>query len=649
MRPCLSPEIAQGNRPVDLCRATADDRRMLRFLPVLALLLPCAAAERPWTDDVLYFLLTDRFHDGDPANNVPAGSDPELHDSAQKDRGKYHGGDLRGLELAIRAGYFNELGVTALWITPPVRNVWRSGPDGKWSCGYHGYWAQDFLDIDPHLTSATALDGRAYPEGVEGRMQHYRDLVALAHSKGLKIVQDVVLNHAGPVFYYDTNGDGRFDSQALNEWELPFRADGYHGNAVWADLPRWNLRRTMPGGPQRLLGREIATGGVLAELSSYGRKGCSGPGSLGAKGGEEIECDFFTLRDLWTTPGSAHFDRLVNEFVEIYAFYLLDVGVDGLRIDTVKHVHHPFWDAFTERLRKRLGSQAKDKLFFGEVYDHDPKKLGAYTWRSDWPVRKDPCLDSMLDFDLCHAARSYLRREGDAYGNAREIEQAMEDRQAGEENGKPFYNPNPGADGMNACRKSVSFIENHDDLNRFRVKDVAEARSNLAQALVMSLPGIPCIYYGAEICLQDQSARVGEESETGRLTLFPRDSAPVLANLRERESFKTIARMAKLRREITALRSGRFEPLWVDSPGDGSDDGVFAFSRVDGAERVMVILNASTAERKPALPTRFAAGTWLRAEGISTDVRSFVVGGNGVVTIPISAGNILICRPETPP
>jgi alpha-amylase len=617
---------------------------MLRFLPVLALLLPCVAEGRPWTDDILYFVMTDRFHDGDPANNVPAGSDPELYDPAQKNLGRYHGGDLRGLELAIRAGYFNELGVTALWITPPVRNVWRSGRDGDWKSSYHGYWAQDFLDIDPHLTSAKTLDGSDYPRGAEGRMRHYRDFVALAHSKGLKVVQDVVLNHSGPVFYYDANGNGRFDSQARDEWMQPFKDDGYHGNAVWGDQPRWNMKRAMPDGPRRLLGREIATRGVLADLSSYGRKGCSGD-SLGATGGEEIECDFYTLRDLWTAPGSPHFDRLVNEFVEIYSFYLLEVGVDGLRVDTVKHVHHAFWDAFTERLRKRLGARAKDKLLFGEIYDADPAKAGAYTWRSDWPARKDPCLDSVLDFNLCGAMRKYLRHEGADYGSAREIERAMKDLQTGEQDGRPFYNPASGADGSNARQKSVSFIENHDGLNRFRVKGVTEARGNLAQALMMSLPGIPCVYYGAEAGLQDQAGRVGQDSESGRLTLFPRGSAPVLASLREKESFRTIARMAKLRRERDALRSGGFKSLWVDSPGDDSDDGIFAFSRGDGGEGALVIFNASAEERRASIPTGFASGTSLRSEAISAPGHDFTVGENGMATIPIRADSVLICRP----
>ena len=97
-------------------------------------------------------------------------------------------------------------------------------------------------------------------------------------------------------------------------------------------------------------------------------------------------CDFYSLRDLWTAPDGERFDELVDELVEIQAFYLDTVWVDGLRIDTVKHAHHEFWDAFTTRLRARLGPAAKDKLIFGEIYDGNPAVLGRYTWRSDWPA-----------------------------------------------------------------------------------------------------------------------------------------------------------------------------------------------------------------------------------------------------------------------
>jgi len=617
----------------------------MRCLAALLLsLLPAHA--RPWTDDVMYFVLTDRFHDGDPANNTPTGSDPLLYDPLQKNIGMYQGGDLRGLEQAIESGYFNELGVTAVWITPPVKNVWRSGYDlGGWKTGYHGYWTQDFLDIDPHLTSEVSLKGEKYSDDAEGRMRHYRDFVALAHAKGLKVVQDVVLNHAGPVFFYDADGDGEFDGQSKEEWVQPFKRDGFYPHAVWMDIAKWNLKKAQPDGPRELLGRRIATKGVLAELSSYGKKGFSSD-SLGKSDGEEIECDFFSLRDLWTAPDSAHFDRLVDEFVEIYAFYLLDVGVDGLRIDTVKHVHHEFWDAFTERLRRRLGAKAKDKLLFGEVYDGDPKKLGGYTWRSDAPARKEPCLDSVLDFQTCFAARDYLRREGGEHGSAGNLERAMKALRGGE-GGRPFYNPNPGPDEKNAREKSITFIENHDGLNRFRVAGVTSERNDLAQALVMTLPGIPCIYYGAEVALHDTRGKVGQDTESGRLTLFPREAEPQLTAVKGTPSFQVISRAAAMRRELPALRDGEFKPLWVDSQQSGEDDGVFAFCREMKGEKVMVVFNAAASQRTPRLPSAgFPTGTKLGVTPVcgTCPVSQASVDKDGRVEVSIGANTALILQ-----
>ena len=573
--------------------------RILKLVTPLVLLISPAVA-RPWTDDVMYFVMTDRFLDGDPANNNPPGCDPALHDPRQKDISRYMGGDLRGLEKALAAGYFNDLGVSALWLTPVVRNVWRSGYDlGGWKAGYHGYWAQDWLDIDPHLTSRESLTGNPYPDDAGGRMEHYRDFVRLAHSKGIKVIQDVVLNHAGPVFYYDSNGNGVFDVAKKEEWVQPFRREGYHANARWADIPKWNARKTQPDGPRELLGTSIATGGVLARLESYGRKGFSDD-SLGKSDGEEVMCDFFSLRDFWTAPGGRHFDELVDEFVEIHAFYLTTVGVDGLRIDTVKHVHHEFWDAFTKRLRARLGPAAADKLLFGEIYDGSPSVLGRYTWRSDWPASKEPCLDAVLDFNTCFSARSYLRHTGGHYGTAADLEKSLATRTSIDPStGRPFYNPTPGPDGLDSQRKIITFIENHDGLNRFRVDGVTARRNRLAQGLVMTLPGIPCLYYGTEIALLDSAGKLNQDGETGRMMLFARHEGPVMAEVKNTPSFSEIKALAALREQLPVLRTGHLIPLWVDSDSGTGDDGVFAFARAtdDGESFAVIVINASDEAR----------------------------------------------------
>jgi glycosidase len=607
--------------------------------------------------------MTDRFHDADPANNRGPERDPALYDPQQIDINRYLGGDLRGVEKAVQSGYFNELGVTALWLTPVLRNVWRSGYDlGGWKTGYHGYWTQDWLDIDPHLTSRTSLDGVEYPDSAEGRMAHYRDFVKLCHAKGLKVIQDVVLNHAGPVFYYDANGNGAFDVQSKDEWVQPFNRDGFHPNAVWADVPKWNARRPQPDGPRELLGAHINTRGVLSRLGTYGRKGFSDD-SLGKRDGEEVMCDFFSLRDLWTAPGGGHFDELVDEFVEIHHFYLTTIGVDGLRVDTVKHVHREFWDAFTERLRQRLGPAAADKLIFGEVYDGCPEMLGRHTWRADWPQRTEPSLDSVLDFNFCFAAREYLRHPGDGYGSPWALEKAIANRTADGPDGRPYYNPNPGPDGLNARAKMITFIENHDGLNRFRVKGVTDIRNRLAQGLVMTLPGIPCLYYGTEFAMQDPKAEIGWDTETGRMMFYKRKGGPDVKEVTASPSFREISQLAALRERLPVLRTGTWIPLWVDNGDDPGDDGVFAFARAseDGASFVVVAINASdkdrltgTADHALQLPASLrTAGKVMRpaltiGAGKNPDAAPFAAAGPLWLPVPASSLVVYEAVPAVP-
>ncbi len=580
--------------------------RILRtLLPVgAALSIHAGAADiaRPWNRDVIYFALIDRFFDGDPANNVPAGSDPALHDPTQRDIGKYHGGDLRGIEVALQNGYFRDLGVTALWLSPPVKNVWNSTYDlGGAKTGYHGYWAQDFLDIDPHWTSRSSPDGaHDYPDTRDGRMQHYRDFVALAHGQGMKVIQDVVCNHAGPVFFYDVNGNGRFDADARAEWIQPFKVEGIYDNAAWADNPAWNQVRTGPGGPQTILGHAVKTSGALAQFDAYGRKGFSDD-SLGKSDGTERKCDFFALRDFATAPGSPVFDRLVDEFVEIYAFYIEDIGIDGLRIDTVKHVDHEFWDAFTERLRRRVGPErAKRLLLFGEVYDGNATKLGDYTYRTDYPQRREPCLDSLLNFTFCFATREFLRATAGQSGDPHPLERAIKALSA-KQGDRENYNTAPGLDGLDSRQKIVNFVENHDGLNRFRVAGISERQNLLAQALTLTVQGIPCLYYGTETALQDHVGKPGRDSETGRLTLFSAAKNDGFDTARSTPGFKTIAALNTLRREMPALTDGEISPIWTDSQSDAVDDGIFAFARyVQTGENsaphevAVIIVNANT-------------------------------------------------------
>lgn len=548
-------------------------------LPLICLLMAVVqhVEARSWQDEVIYFMMTDRFYDGDPSNNVPEGCDPATYDPKQENVDLYHGGDFRGIELALQSGYFNELGITSIWITPPVKNVWKTaydeGDSGK--TGYHGYWTQDFLDIDPHLTSEIALDGNTYAKGREGRLAHYRDLVKLAHDKGIKIVQDIVCNHIGPLFFYDSQLNGNFDRDKKDEWVAPFKEYGFHDHAQWGEIPEWNIHTPQPDGPLTIFGKTIPFNGVLSDLSTYSRKGFNYD-SLGKADGEEVSCDFFSLRDIWTKGGSDHYEELANEFVEIYHFYIDVIGVDGLRIDTVKHVHHEFWSSFSRRLRIKLGHKAKNLILFGEVYDGNPEKLGQYTYRHD---NKDIALDSLLNFQMCWAARNYMRHEDGNYGHADGIQRTMEDLHNGPDGKKDYYNKTPGLDGLNSRQKSITFLENHDGINRFRVRGVTEQRNILANALVLTLEGIPCLYYGTEAGLIDEEAGTGDNSETGRMTLFKRSDSASVQEVQKSKSFQAIKQLIAARQAHPALKAGETSSLWLDHREQREDDGVFVFAR----------------------------------------------------------------------
>lgn len=597
---------------------------------------------RKWNQDVIYFLLIDRFMDGDPANNIPPGSDPELYDTSQQNLDRYHGGDLRGLELALQNNYFTDLGVTALWITPPVRNTWYSKVEDK--SGYHGYWAQDFLDIDPHVVSRTRLGGGEYPDTREGRLEHYRDVIRLAHQKNIKVIQDVVMNHAGPVFYYDVNGNGQFDQDYTDknnsEWIQPFLPDGRHTNAKWADIGKWNMAKVGPAAGEviKLSGSrpvKLNTSGIFQSFDAYTRKGYR-DGSLGKSDGEEVECDFFALRDFWTSKKNPVFDKLVDEFVEIYGFYIQELGVDGLRIDTVKHVHHEFWDAFSERLRKKLPADAARRLIlFGEVYSGNPRDLGKYTYRADGTAT--PNLDSLIHFQTNYAIRDFLRVEGNGYKTPNSLVQMIEDAYVTKDNsGRPMYNPKPGLDGLSARQKMVNFAENHDGLNRFRANGVSEQNNLLASALVLTLEGIPCLYYGTEASLIANS-KIEGDSEAGRLTFCKPNDLETLKQTRSNRSFVVLSSLMKYRKSLPALESGQISTLWADSPESPDDDGVFAFARfiqrgnsIATKDSVVVVVNANEKEAKSAGTTQ------KRVKLVSRDGKPLIAKGARLVRLPVA-------------
>jgi len=159
----------------------------------------------PLTQERFYFVLTDRFANGDTSNDLGGFSGDRLdHGYDPTDWGFFHGGDLRG--LIENLDYIEDLGTTAIWLTPSLANKPVQGEGADASAGYHGYWVTDFTRIDPHL----------------GTNEEMKELIDAAHGRGMKVFFDIITNHTADVITYE---GGQF-SYVSKEAE-PYRdADG---------------------------------------------------------------------------------------------------------------------------------------------------------------------------------------------------------------------------------------------------------------------------------------------------------------------------------------------------------------------------------------------------------------------------------------
>jgi glycosidase len=389
-----------------------------------------------WRDQIIYFVLTDRFADGDPKNNNQGHGE---YDPAKPDR--YNGGDLKG--LTQRLDYIRGLNATAVWITPPVLNQWHEPLLGYW--GYHGYWAQHFKRMDPHV----------------GTLAEYRQLSDALHRRGMVLVQDIVVNHTGNYFEY---GPG---------WKADEPAHDYIPN------PR-SVPSTAPTQPPFHLNDPRQAQHRAAAIYHW-------TPAMRDVTVREQELTFQTssLDDLNT--GNPVVRRALRDS---FGYWIREVGVDGFRVDTAYHVEPEFFNDFMfSRDRKAPGvaevarrTGRNDFLVFGEGFGIDKpseqrfaKKLEAYVRGEDGGRR----MSGMLNFPLYAGLVDVFARGRPPSELAARVEAMVE---AGQRGVSPHLLP--------------SFIDNH-DVDRFLAGGSVAAMKQALLA-VMTLPGIPVLYYGTE-------------------------------------------------------------------------------------------------------------------------------------------------------
>ena len=596
--PSVALSAPEGTAPPP--RPVGDELRALAAPPLRSAL----SGER------IYFVMTDRFANADTANDrggktggfAVTGYEPS-------DIGAYHGGDLKG--LADKLGYVKSLGFTAIWVTPPFVNRTVQGT----SAGYHGYWGTDFTDVDPHL--GTKADFKAFVDG--------------AHALGLKVMLDVVLNHTADVITYA--GAGALGAIYVETSKRPYRdvrgrpfdPAKVAGRPAFPQL--YPDRRSFPYQPRLApADRNVKKPAWLNDLRNYHNRGET------TFSGESLTYgDLFGLDDLFTEKPAVS-----RGLTELYAGWIREFRLDGLRIDTVRHVDPQLWRTFLPAMR-RAASQVgvRDFSMFGEVFD--PAATAGFVRAKGLP--------SVLDFSFQAAAFSYAVGAAGAEG--------LETLFAGDD----LYTT-----AGSTAYDLVTFLGNHDmgRIGYFVAQgrgDAVALRSDLlAHELLFLLRGAPVVYYGDEVGMtgggdgKDKLAR--QDMFPTRVEQWRTERRIGAQPVGDRESFdlehplaRQIARLNALRAEHTALRNGAQIIRFV---GRGKDAPVLAVSRIDVKARVeyVVAFNNGPGLRSvtvsTASPGTAFATIWPgRAPGPTSDAA-------GALRVTVPARGAVVLRAEKP-
>ncbi|MCL1587509.1 MAG: alpha-amylase family glycosyl hydrolase, partial [Actinomycetia bacterium] len=329
-------------------------------------------------DDTMYFVMPDRFINGDPSNDAGGdlSGDPLVNGLLPTDKGYFHGGDIAGLEANL--DYLNSLGVTAIWMTPQFTNnaVQGDGTIAGSTAGYHGYWQIDYNEIDPHF----------------GTNAEMNSLVTSAHALGIKVFFDIVANHTGDVVSYE---EGVFTYRDKDDYPytdatgVEFDDRDYAGTGTFPDL---DAATSFPYTPTFIdPGDDTAKAPAwLNDPIYYHNRGNST-----FTGENSLYGDFFGLDDLFTEHPVVQ-----DGLIDIFKGMITDFDIDGFRVDTVKHVNDEFWEVFVPEIESHASSLGKpDFSVFGEVFSSDPAFASRYTTELDFPA--------ILDFGFAEASRNF--------------------------------------------------------------------------------------------------------------------------------------------------------------------------------------------------------------------------------------------------
>ncbi len=362
--------------------------------------------------ETIYFLVVDRFYDGDPENNE--GPNPELYDPEGKDWGKYWGGDLQG--VIDKLDYLKDMGVSAVWLTPLFEQVEALFVE---QAAIHGYWTKDFKRLNPRFIAKG--DNPSINQTQESKDTVFDKLVHELHQRNMKLVLDIVCNHSNPDFS-GKKGELYDDGVKIADFNDD-EDDWYHhyGEVTnWED--EWQVHNC-----------------ELSGLATFNENNIA-----------------------------------YRSYIKSAIKQWLDRGVDALRVDTVKHMPIWFWQEFTADIL----THRPDVFIFGEWIYSDPRNDRSVEFVNESGM-------TILDFGLCVAIREVLGQGADAGFKLVQDVLNLDHRYYG-------------------ATELITFIDNH-DMPRFQSLNPDPEMLQLAICLIMTTRGIPCIYYGTEQYLRDDT------------------------------------------------------------------------------------------------------------------------------------------------
>ncbi|HMV66228.1 MAG TPA: alpha-amylase family glycosyl hydrolase [Myxococcota bacterium] len=565
---------------------------------------PAATSEvQDWRDEIIYQVMIDRFANGDRNNDFNVTKDPRA-------LARYQGGDWQG--LIDQLDYLTDLGVTALWISPVIGNV----EEDAGVAGYHGYWTQDFVATNPHF----------------GDLPKLRELVDVAHQRGVKVIVDIVTNHVGQLFYYDINRNGQPDTtiygagdqdsldgfsldpiEVVTEWDPSYDPRGIQGWTSlgesgpaplgWVYMPQIN--RVPPNPPE------------FANPEWYNRRGRVYDWN---QRDQVIYGDFpGGLKDLNTAN-----PEVVDALIDVFKYWITETNIDGYRIDTVKHIEHAFWQQFCPSIRQHCKDLGKERfLMFGEVFDGDDELLGSYTF--------DEELDSVFYFSHKFQVFDDVFRNGQP---TKKIEELYQQR-------LQHFDGTPHTDGIGVAPQQalVNFIDNH-DIPRFLWNIDDPRRLGAALTYLLTIDGIPCIYYGTE------QGFAGGNDPANREVLWGTGYD------REAPFFQQIAALSRVRRTYEVMRRGGFSIKWASDRGAGEEDaGIIAYERPLDDRSALVVVNSGPASSHTSyqgndMPVTFAPGTVLQAVYPRDADTTYTVSPGGTVRVELGPFEGVVLVPQ---